>query len=170
MIRNILLTVFMLITLQPVLVAQHYKPVDESSSVKVVIKNLGMATDGIFTGLAGSIVFNSSDLRSSRFSVTIDAASINTDIPLRDSVLRGKNYLEADVNPHIELVSKQITRPNPAGPFQCKAILNLKGISKEVNFPFTVTPKNRDSVLQAALPSTAVILKSHLEVKCSQKR
>jgi polyisoprenoid-binding protein YceI len=138
MVRYVLVSLLFFLAPVTNLIAQRYRPVDAASSVKVVIKNLGMATDGKLTGLSGSIVFNTADLKTSKFDVSVDARTINTDIPLRDSVLKGKNYLETDVNPTITLVSKQITQPNPGGPFQCKAVLHMKGIAKEIVLPFSV--------------------------------
>ena len=42
--------------------AQLYSPVDKASSIKVTIKNVGMAIDGTLTGLEGEIKFNPADL------------------------------------------------------------------------------------------------------------
>ncbi len=101
-----------------------------------------MATEGRLSGLEGEIRFSPSDLKNALFSVSVSAASINTDIDIRDSTLRSKSYLDAENNPRISFVSKQITQPIKSGPYYIKGTLTIKGISKDINFPFTVVPKN----------------------------
>jgi polyisoprenoid-binding protein YceI len=125
-----------------ILSAQNYYPVDNASYIKVTIKNFGMGIDGRLTGLEGEIHFNPADLKSSSFSVSVDANTINTEIAVRDSALRGEEYLNAKLFPRISFLSKLITQPNKAGPFMVKGTLTIKGISKEITFPFTAVPKN----------------------------
>ena len=126
--------------------AQLYSPVDKASSIKVTIKNVGMAIDGTLTGLEGEIKFNPADLKNAFFSVSVDANTINTDIDIRDSALRGEAYLNAKNFPKISFLSKQITRVNKAGPYTVKGTLTIKGISKETSLNFTAVPKN-DGIL-----------------------
>ena len=141
MLRPRLILLLLFFTVADFLPAQLYRPVDKSSSVTTSIKNVGMATEGRLTGLEGEIRFNPADLKNAMFSVSVSAASINTDIDIRDSTLRGKAYLDAENNPRISFVSKQITQPAKSGPYYMKGTLTLKGISKDINFPFTVMPK-----------------------------
>jgi polyisoprenoid-binding protein YceI len=103
---------------------------------------MGMGTEGKMSGLEGEIKFNPADLKNSFFSVTADANTINTDIDVRDSTLKTKEYLNTQLYPKISFVSKQITPGSKAGMYFVKGTLTIKGISKEINFPFTVTPKN----------------------------
>ena len=122
--------------------AQTYYPVNNASSVKFTIKNVGMGTEGKMTGLEGEIKFNPSDLKGSSFSVSADATSIDTDIAVRDSSLKKAEYLNTDQYPKIFFISKQITAGSSKGMYFVKGILTIKGISKEINFPFTAIPKN----------------------------
>lgn len=101
-----------------------------------------MGTDGKMTGLEGEIKFNPSDLKGSFFSVSADAGSIDTDIAVRDSSLKTKEYLNTQQYPKIMFVSKQITPGSKAGMYFVKGTLTIKGISKDINFPFTVAAKN----------------------------
>lgn len=123
------------------LCAQVYRPVDKGSSVKLTIKNDGMATDGTLTGLEGNIKFNPADLKNSSFSITIDGNTINTGIDIRDNAVKGEEYLDAKKFPAISFVSKQITQINKTAPFTVKGTLTIKGISKEISFPFTAVQK-----------------------------
>ncbi len=128
------------------LTAQLYRPVDKESSVKIIIKNDGMATDGTLTGLEGNIQFNSADLKNASFAITLYANTINTGIDVRDNAIKGEEYLDTKKFPAISFVSRQVTQINKAAPFTVKGTLTIKGISKEISFPFTAVQKE-DGIL-----------------------
>jgi polyisoprenoid-binding protein YceI len=127
--------------------AQTYQPVDNGSSVKFIIKNSGMDTEGKFSGLEGSIRFNPADLKNSQFSVSIAASSVNTDIDIRDNKLREVEYLDVQKYPRISVESKQITRNNETGNYLVKATVTIKGISKDISIPFAVSAKTDGMLL-----------------------
>jgi polyisoprenoid-binding protein YceI len=120
---------------------QSYRPVDKSSSVKVTVKNAGMDVEGTLTGVEGEIVFNPADLKTASFSISVDAKTINTGIDVRDENLRGEEYLNTNAYPRISFVSKQVTQLRP-GAYLVKGTLTIRGISKDINLPFTAVPKN----------------------------
>jgi polyisoprenoid-binding protein YceI len=120
---------------------QSYQPVDKSSSVKVIVKNAGMDVEGRLTGLDGEISFNPADLKTASFSISVDAKTINTGIDVRDENLRGEEYLNTGAYPRISFVSKQVTQLKP-GSYLVKGTLTIRGISKDINLPFTAVPKN----------------------------
>ena len=120
--------------------AQMYQPVDHSSVIKIIVKNVGMEVEAIVNGLEGDITFIPTDLKKSNFSVSLDATTINTGIEIRDSNLQGEDYLDTKKYPKIHIASKQISQGNKPENFLLKAIVTLKGISKDVSIPFTVMP------------------------------
>jgi polyisoprenoid-binding protein YceI len=117
-----------------------YQPVASKSQVKVVIKNVGMDTEGRLTGLQGSIRFNPADLKSAGFDMSIDAASINTDIEPRDKALQEPEYLNTGQYPRISFHSRQVSQLAGGKRYLLTGNLTIKGISKEISFPFTATP------------------------------
>jgi polyisoprenoid-binding protein YceI len=125
-----------------ILYGQNYRVVDNASSVKVSVKNAGMEIDGKMTGLEGDIEFKPTDLKGSSFSVSIDANTINTGIDVRDENLRGDEYLDTKKFPRISFVSKQITALNKPNTYSMKGTITIKGISREIVFPFTAVSKN----------------------------
>lgn len=125
-----------------VLHGQNYQLIDNASSVKVLIKNAGMDVDGRLTGLEGNIHFTPADLKTAVFSVSIDASTINTGIDVRDENLRSDDYLDTKKFPRISFVSKQITAGSKPNTYSVKGTITIKGISKEIIFPFTAVPKN----------------------------
>lgn len=124
------------------LYGQNYRVLDNASSVKVSIKNAGMDIDGKLAGLEGDIHFNPTDLKGASFSVSIDANTINTGIDVRDENLRGDEYLDTKKFPRISFISKQVTALNKPNTYSMKGTITIKGISKEIVFPFTAVPKN----------------------------
>lgn len=122
--------------------AQTYSPVDEKGSVTFVIANLGFDVDGSVKGLKGKIVFDENNLSSSSFDVTVEASTINTDNNTRDKHLRGKDYFDAATHPQIKITSTRVAKSVTAGFYVLFAKITLKGVTKEVSFPFKAVSEN----------------------------
>jgi len=124
------------------LFAQTYTPADNGSKVHFVINNFGIATGGDFSGLSGSITFDPANLAASQFDVSIDSKSIDTDIEARDNHIRRAEYLDVATYPKLTLKSTKVTKTNKDGYYYLFANLTIKGVTKEVKFPFTATAKD----------------------------
>src|SRR5689334_3738436 len=116
--------------------AQTYTPSDKDSKVKFVIKNFGINTGGTFQGVAGTINYDPSSLSTMAFEVSVDANTIDTDIDARDNHLRKTEYFDVKNHPKIEFKSTKITRTNSDGFLYMFGNLIIKGVSKEIKFPF----------------------------------
>ena len=127
---------------------QNYQPVDNGSSVKFSIKNFAQNVVGGFKGLAGTIRFNATDPGSATFNVSIDANTINTGNSGRDSHLRKEEYFDVQKYPKINIISKKITTSDKSGVYILTATVNMKGVSKEISFPFTVVQQNESLLLK----------------------
>jgi len=121
------------------LAAQNYVPVDASSSVKFSIKNFGSAVPGTFKGLQGKIVFNTKNVTSSSFNVTIDASTINTGNHSRDKHLVKEEYFNAATYPKISFISTKISNSNKEDTFIMDGDITIKGVKHAVSFLFTAT-------------------------------
>lgn len=115
--------------------AQLFIPVDDGSSVKLKIKNLGLVVEGTLTGLQGKIQFDQANISSAKFDVSIDANSINTEIKMRDNHMRKKEYLDVKTYPRIHFVSSKI-QTDKAGQLIVFGHLTIKNVTKEISFPF----------------------------------
>ncbi|QOI98183.1 MAG: YceI family protein [Flammeovirgaceae bacterium] len=116
--------------------AQVYVPVDALSKIDFKIKNFGSTVDGSFKGLKGTINFDPAQLSSAAFDVTINAATIDTGIGMRDNHLRKSDYFNVKEYPTIRFVSgkvEQSTKPNVA---IITGKLTIKKTTKEISFPF----------------------------------
>jgi polyisoprenoid-binding protein YceI len=120
--------------------SQTYTPSDAGSKVHFVIKNFGVKTGGDFTGLKGSVVFNPTAPGKSLFTISVNAASIDTDNNKRDKHLRKSEYFDVEKYPLISFVSTKVTQSSSAGRFFVIGNLTIKGVTKVVQFGFSATP------------------------------
>ena len=111
----------------------EFRPVDKTDSVTFAIKNFGINTKGEFQGLKGSIKWDAANPSSSSFDVSVDVNTINTAIDLRDQDLKEEKWFDASKYPTINFKSTNVTATNVTGD------LTIKGVTKQVSFPFTVT-------------------------------
>jgi polyisoprenoid-binding protein YceI len=121
-------------------VAQTFVPVDTASKVSFRIKNLGFNTTGSFSGLAGVITFNPADPGGCSFDVHIDASSVNTGNDMRDNHLRAGDFFDVKNYPQIRFVSAKVSATKKNGTLFVSGKLTMKGITKEISFPFTAQP------------------------------
>lgn len=130
------LTLFITINL----CAQSLAPVDSASEITFKIKNLGFNTTGSFSGLAGTITFLPDNPDGCNFDVHIDAKTVNTGVELRDDHLRSANYFDAENYPQIRFVSVKVSSTKKNGTLFVSGKLTMKGITKDISFPFTAQP------------------------------
>lgn len=124
------------------LFSQSFTPSDDGSKVHFVINNFGIPTGGDFTGLSGTIKFDPNDPTTADFDVSVDANSINTDIEARDNHLRKSEYFDVKTYPKLTFKSTKVTKTNKDGYLYMFGNLTIKGVTKEVKFPFSATAKN----------------------------
>jgi polyisoprenoid-binding protein YceI len=120
--------------------AQSYAPVDSASEVSFKIKNLGFNTTGSFSGLAGIISFNPDDPGGCSFDVHIDAKTVNTGNDMRDNHLRAEDFFDVKNYPQIRFVSVKVANTKKNGTLFVSGKLTMKGITKDISFPFTAQP------------------------------
>jgi polyisoprenoid-binding protein YceI len=122
--------------------SQTLTPVDSASSVTFRIKNLGFNTSGSIGGVAGVITFTPDNLAGCSFDVHVAAQTVNTDMDMRDEHLRGEAYLDAKKYPEIRFVSEKVTNSTKKGTLFVFGKLTLKGVTRDISFPFTAQPLN----------------------------
>lgn len=123
-------------------------PTDEGSSVSFKIKNVGLNSEGSFSGLGGTIVFDPANPGKAVFNVTIKATSINTDNNMRDNHLRKESYFDVEHYPTIKFVSGSVRAGKKAGSYEVTGNLTIKETTKEISFPFTAEQKGDGYLFQ----------------------
>jgi polyisoprenoid-binding protein YceI len=126
----------------------EFKPVDKTDSVTFNIKNFGIDTKGEFKGLSGSIKWDAANPSGSSFDVSVAVNTINTAIDMRDKDLQDTKWFDASNYPTINFKSTNVTATTVTGN------LTIKGITKQISFPFTVTPTTSGYVFEGTFPLT----------------
>lgn len=124
------------------LYAQHYTLSDNNSEVKFKIKNFGVQVSGSFKGLAGTVHFEPARLSNSSFDASVESSTVNTGIGSRDNHLRKEEYFDVKKFGTITIKSTKIAPANKEGWLYFFGTLTLKGVSKEISFPFQATEKD----------------------------
>jgi len=114
-----------------------YKPVDNKSSVSFKVKTFGINVTGAFMGLDGTILFDPNNLNDSKFDITVDVNTVNTDNSLRDGHLRGDAFFDVKNYPRMHFVSTRIVPSTKKGVLFLYGELSIKNQTKEISFPFT---------------------------------
>jgi polyisoprenoid-binding protein YceI len=102
------------------------------SSAQFSVRHLGVSTvRGAFTKVSGTVVYDPANLNKSSIQATIDAASVDTRVDMRDNDLRSPRFLDAQKFPTITFQSKKV-EPAGAGKLKVTGDLTIHGITKEV--------------------------------------
>lgn len=102
------------------------------SSAQFSVRHLGISTvRGAFTKVSGTIVVDEANPAKDQITASIDAASVDTRVEMRDNDLRSPNFFDVQKYPTITFKSKKI---EPAGPGKLKVAgdLTIHGVTKEV--------------------------------------
>jgi polyisoprenoid-binding protein YceI len=102
------------------------------SSAQFSVKHLGVSTvRGAFTKVSGTAKYDPSDPAKDSVDVTIDAASVDTRVQMRDNDLKSPNFLDVQKYPTIVFHSKKATAAG-TGKLQIVGDLTIHGVTKEV--------------------------------------
>lgn len=104
----------------------------DHSNVGFKVRHLMVSNvKGSFDKHTGVVDINDKDITKSKVQVTIDTASINTNVQKRDEHLRSADFFDVAKYPTMSFVSKKVAK---AGKDQLKVTgdLTLHGITKEV--------------------------------------
>ena len=123
------------------LVAQVLKPVDAPGAVSFVINNFGSGVDGSFRGLKGEIRFDTTKLAEASMNVSVDAATIETGINMRNRHLRGEKYFNVEKFPVISIQGSQVKSAGKTDTYMMTARITIKGISKLNTITFSAKPQ-----------------------------
>lgn len=108
------------------------------SEVIFTIKNTGINVNGYLSGLDADINFKPNDLKNSSIKASLDPATVNTGIGMRDKHLKKEDYF--DVEKHkIILIESESFKKLKANEFEGVFDLTIKNITKEIVIPFMIT-------------------------------
>jgi polyisoprenoid-binding protein YceI len=102
------------------------------SAAQFSVRHLGVSTvRGAFTKVSGTALHDPADPAKDTLEATIQAASVDTRVEMRDKDLRSPNFLDVEKFPTITFHSKQ-TKAVGTGRLQITGDLTIHGVTKEV--------------------------------------
>jgi polyisoprenoid-binding protein YceI len=131
---RIVLSVFIALAMAATAAAQAgtWQIDPQHSSAQFSVRHLGVSTvRGAFTKVTGSANYNAADPSKGSLDATIEAASVDTRVEMRDNDLRSPNFLDVQKFPTITFHSKQIKAAG-SGKLLITGDLTIHGVTKEV--------------------------------------
>ena len=102
------------------------------SAAQFAVRHLGISTvRGVFTKVSGTAQYDPSDPSKTAIDVSIDAASIDTRVDLRDKDLRSPDFFDVEKYPTITFKSKH-AEAQGKGKMKITGDLTIHGVTKEV--------------------------------------
>ena len=102
------------------------------SSAQFAVRHLGISTvRGTFTKVSGYVTYDPASPATAAVDVTIDAASVDTRVSMRDNDLRSDHFFDVQKFPTITFKS---TRVESSGPERLRVTgdLTIRGVTKQV--------------------------------------
>lgn len=104
----------------------------DHSNIGFRIKHLMIANvKGNFNKHTGTVEINDKDVTKSKVNITIEAASINTNVQKRDEHLRSADFFDVAKYPSMTFVSKKVAKAGK-GALKVTGDLTIHGVTKEV--------------------------------------
>lgn len=122
----------------------QYKIDPAHSTIGFAIRHLEINwVEGRFKDFAGTINYDASDITKSSVDFTAKIASIDTGVEARDKHLRTADFFEAEKYPEMTFKSTRVERKGK-DKYVLHGDFTLKGVTKQVSLPFTVTGAIKD--------------------------
>ena len=152
-------------------------PIDGKWDVDVMHTSIGFSVQhmvvshvtGRFNKFSGSIVADSKDLGKSSVEFTIQAASVDTNVPARDAHLKSADFFDAAKYPTITFKSSGIDKKDD-GSYVAHGAFTMHGVTKTVDLPFTVVGPIKDAfgLIRFGLQSKLKVNRQDYGVKWNQ--
>ncbi len=134
---------------------QAYLPVDKGSKVEFTVgtgsKELPKIK-GQLSGLAGTIVFDPTNLAKASFDITLNAATATSADKVADSKVKSEAYLNVGKYPQIRIKSRRVKQDRPGSiVYVLEGDLTLKGVTRPVSVQFTTSPRGNGLLFRGVL-------------------
>jgi polyisoprenoid-binding protein YceI len=126
------------LVLPPAAAAQpvRFRIQPEASEIAFRATSRLMNADGRFSRFSGDVVVDPAALTSARISLTIDAASLDTGIEMRDNHLRSSDFFEVERFPTVTFQSVRVEAAGRRATVVGR--LTLHGVTREIAVPIDV--------------------------------
>jgi polyisoprenoid-binding protein YceI len=128
----------------PARAADTYNIDPNHSNMGFTIRHFFSKVPGHFTKFEGSIIYDAADVTKSTVNVSIDTASIDTNVADRDKHLRSADFFDAEKFPKITFASTKVKSVS-ATKLQVEGTLTMKGVAKPVTLDVDVLGMGPDA-------------------------
>jgi polyisoprenoid-binding protein YceI len=132
------------------------------SSAQFSVRHLGVSTvRGAFTKVSGTVHYNAANPAKASIQATIESASVDTRVEMRDNDLRSPRFLDAQKYPTITFQSKKVEVAGH-GKLKVTGDLTIHGVTKEVVLdvdgptPAIKDPMGKDRLRAGASATTTI--------------
>ena len=134
----IIIALVLLIPLNVPAQTYNYAVDPAHTTIQFSVKNLGfMTVNGSFTKFSGTVIIDDADLTKSTVDVSIDTASINTGITMRDNHLRSADFFDVAKFPTMTFVATKVEAGTAKDALKVTGNLTIKGVTKSVDLLVT---------------------------------
>jgi polyisoprenoid-binding protein YceI len=102
------------------------------SSAQFSVRHMGISNvRGAFTKVSGTVQYDPADLAKTVIDATIEAASVDTRVEMRDNDLRSPHFFDASKYPTLTFKSRKVAEAGP-GKIKVTGDLTIHGVTKEI--------------------------------------
>ena len=116
--------------------AQTYAIDKTHSEVAFQVRHLLTKVRGRFTEFTGTVVLDQEHPDQSSASLTIDASSIDTGTPDRDTHLRAEDFFAVGTHPMLTFTSSRVVKTGDDS-YDVAGTLTIRGVAREITMPVT---------------------------------
>ena len=114
------------------------------TNVNFAVRHMGISTvRGRFDEVSGTIQADAANPVNSSVEITIQAASIDTDVKMRDDHLRSADFFDVAKFPTITFKSTSVRRDR-GNRWTARGILTMHGVAREITLPLTLAGPIKD--------------------------
>jgi polyisoprenoid-binding protein YceI len=133
------------LTLFPALLIAHSAPaaqlVPEKSEIRFVAKQMNVPVDGVFKKFKADINFNGGAPETGKAQLTADVASFDMGLPDVEAEVKRPAWFDSAKFPAATFVSNGV-KALGGNKYEVAGKLTIKGISRDITVPFTLTPQS----------------------------
>jgi len=130
-------------TLDATKASQTYAIDKMHSEVSFQVRHLLTKVRGRFTEFSGMVSFDQERLERSSASLTIDASSVDTGTPDRDTHLRSDDFFAVGTHPTLTFKSSRVVKTGD-DTYDVAGTLTIRGVAKEITLPVTYLGTAKD--------------------------
>ena len=135
------------------------------SKFTFIVSHHGISeVDGYFKKFDGKITASKDDLSDAIFEISIESASLNTDLEMRDNHLKSEDMFNVQQFPSLTFKSTSLTKVS-GNKYTMVGDLTMKGVTKPVTFDVTMNgpaahPDPKNKKLQLGIKALTTIKRS----------